>query len=237
MASVQAMPLGVLASWRFKAAARAKAGMTPAPPTSPGGLRIVDLKSPLAGPFSLEVPAGTALAVSGASGAGKSLFLRMIADLDPNTGEIFLGGVARSSLSAHAWRRGVPYVAAESGWWARDVKDHFPTDALDRARALAERLGVGAAPFDGPAERLSTGERQRLALVRALILDAPALLLDEPTGPLDPASTAHVEAVLKERLAAGAVLILVSHDPEQGARLDARRLRMVDRRLRPEDAA
>jgi ABC-type iron transport system FetAB ATPase subunit len=202
-----------------------------------GGLKIVDLKSPLAGPFSLEVPAGTALAISGASGAGKSLFLRMIADLDPNIGEVFLDGVARSSLSAHAWRRTVPYVAAESGWWARDVHEHFPTDQLERARALAERLGVAAAPFDGPADRLSTGERQRLALVRALILDAPALLLDEPTGPLDPASTARVEDVLKERLAAGAALILVSHDPEQGARLNARRLRMTDRHLAPEGAA
>jgi ABC-type iron transport system FetAB ATPase subunit len=202
-----------------------------------GGLKIVDLKSALAGPFSLEVPAGTALAISGASGAGKSLFLRMIADLDPTTGEVFLDGAARSSLSAHAWRRKVPYVAAESGWWARDVKDHFAADQLECARALAERLGVGAAPFDGPADRLSTGERQRVALVRALILDAPALLLDEPTGPLDPDSTARVEAMLNERLAAGAAIILVTHDPKQGTRLNARRLRMADRRLAPEDAA
>jgi ABC-type iron transport system FetAB ATPase subunit len=204
---------------------------------TPSGLKIVDLKSPLAGPFSLEVPAGTALAISGPSGAGKSLFLRMIADLDPNTGEVFLDGATRSGLPAHAWRRRVPYVAAESGWWARDVHDHFSADQLARARALAERLGVGVAPFDGPADRLSTGERQRVALVRALILDAPALLLDEPTGPLDPDSTARVEAVLKERLAAGAAIILVTHDPEQGKRLNARRLRMADRRLTPEDTA
>ena len=60
-----------------------------------GDLRIDGLKSPLAGPFDLSVPAGTCLAVMGASGAGKSLFLRMIADLDPNDGEVWLGASAR----------------------------------------------------------------------------------------------------------------------------------------------
>jgi ABC-type iron transport system FetAB ATPase subunit len=208
-----------------------------APERRAAGLKITDLRSPLAGPFTLEVPAGSVVAVSGASGAGKSLFLRMVADLDPSDGEISLAGVARSSLPGPAWRRRVPYVAAESGWWAIGVHDHFAPDQLDRARALADRLGVGAGAFDGPVDRLSTGERQRLALVRALVLDAPAMLLDEPTGPLDPASAERVEAVLRERLAAGAAIILVSHDPAQGARLNARRLRMADRRLATEEAA
>lgn len=200
------------------------------------GLAIHNLRSPLAGPFTLEVPPGAAVAVSGASGAGKSLFLRMIADLDANEGRVSLDGVARDSLPAHRWRRMIPYVAAESGWWSPQVRDHFAAGELDRARALAARLGVGDAPFDGPVERLSTGERQRLALVRALILESPALLLDEPTGPLDPASTERVEEVLRERLAAGAVVVLVSHDPAQGVRLGARRWRMADRRLTPEEA-
>ena len=198
------------------------------------GLKVDGLSSSLAGPFTLEVPRGGALAISGASGAGKSLFLRMVADLDPNEGEASLDGVSRASLSAHLWRRRAPYVAAESGWWAQTVHDHFAPDQLDRARGLAERLGVEAAPFDGPVGRLSTGERQRLALVRALILDSPALLLDEPTGPLDPVSVEKVEAVLLERLAAGAVIVIVSHDPAQGARLGARRMRMVDRKLQAE---
>ncbi len=191
------------------------------------------MHSPLAGPFTLNVPRGAVLAISGASGAGKSLFLRMVADLDPNEGEVSLNGVSRASLPAHLWRRRIPYVAAESGWWAQTVHDHFAPDQLARALALAERLGVGDAAFDGPVDRLSTGERQRLALVRALILDTPALLLDEPTGPLDPVSARKVEDLLLERLGAGAVIVLVSHDPDQGARLGARRLRMVDRQLEP----
>jgi ABC-type lipoprotein export system ATPase subunit len=171
------------------------------------------------------------LAISGASGSGKSLFLRMIADLDPNGGEVSLNGTARLAVPAHVWRGLIPYVAAESGWWAETVAAHFALDRLSAARALAERLDVAAATFDGPVDRLSTGERQRLALVRALVLDTPALLLDEPTGPLDPVSTAKVEAVLQERAKAGAVIVLVSHDAAQGPRLGARGIRMVDRKL------
>ncbi len=180
---------------------------------------------------------GECLAISGESGAGKSLFLRMVADLDPNDGEVSLDGVARASLPAHLWRRRAPYVAAESGWWAQQVHDHFAAGQLDRARRLAGQMGVGDAPFDGAVDRLSTGERQRLALVRALILDSPALLLDEPTGPLDPVSASRVEAVLLDRLAGGTVIILVSHDPAQGPRLGARRMRMADRRLAPESGS
>ena len=80
-------------------------------------LRTQDLKSALAGPFDLSVERGGCVGVSGPSGAGKSLLLRMIADLDPNQGEVWLNGVARSSLAAPAWRRQVTYVPAEFGWW------------------------------------------------------------------------------------------------------------------------
>jgi putative ABC transport system ATP-binding protein len=158
----------------------------------------------------------------------------MIADLDPNEGEVNLDNQSRSSLAAPAWRRLVPYVGAESGWWADQVMDHFSPARRHAARALADRLGVGDAQLNGPVARLSTGERQRLALVRAFVLDSPVLLLDEPTGPLDPASVEKVEAVLSERLAAGTTLLIVTHDPRQGDRLHATRFRMVHRRLEPE---
>ena len=88
--------------------------------------------------------------------------------------------------------------------------------------------------MNGAVARLSTGERQRLALVRALVLGSPVLLLDEPTGPLDPASVERVEALLSERLEAGTILLIVTHDPTQGERLNAARFRMVQRRLEPE---
>ena len=198
------------------------------------GLKISNLQSPLAGPFDLTILRGNAVAIAGASGSGKSLFLRMIADLDPNEGVVTLNGRPRKAVAAPAWRRLAPYVAAESGWWRHGVAEHFTLDRRDAARTMAERLGVGAAQWDGPVARLSTGERQRLALVRALVLDSPVLLLDEPTGPLDPASVSAVEAVLVERLQGGTILVMVSHDCRQGERLGAALLRMVERRLEPQ---
>ena len=66
-----------------------------------------------------------------------------------------------------------------------------------------------------------------------MALNAPVLLLDEPTGALDQDNTRLVETLLRERLAAGSAIILVSHSPEQAARLGDRQFRMVERRLEP----
>jgi UDP-glucose/iron transport system ATP-binding protein len=192
-------------------------------------LRIEGLRSPLAGPFDLSVRAGECVAVTGPSGAGKSLFLRMVADLDPGQGEVWLDGQERATFAAPAWRRRVAYAAAEPGWWDEAVGRHFSD--VGAAKALAARLGVAAALVDGPVLRLSTGERQRLALVRTLLLDPPALLLDEPTGALDAASVGQVEALLRERLAGGAAVLLVTHDSTLAARLGHRHLVMRERQL------
>ena len=193
-------------------------------------LRFADLRSRLAGPFDLTLEPGECVAITGASGSGKSLLLRMIADLDPNEGEAWLDGAARSGMSAPAWRRRVAYVAAESGWWADLVVDHFPDPAS--ARAQAPSLGLRPELFDGHVLRLSTGEKQRLALLRNLLTDPPVLLLDEPTGALDEASQAMVEALLAARLASGVSILLVTHDPGQAARLGQRHFVMADRKLR-----
>ncbi|HEX3699124.1 MAG TPA: ATP-binding cassette domain-containing protein [Phenylobacterium sp.] len=200
---------------------------------APPRLRLRDLKSPLAGPFDLELAAGQAAAISGPSGSGKSLFLRMVADLDPNEGEVALDGAARAAMSPTDWRRRAPYVAAESGWWRDRVAEHFAPDRLAAAREIGARVGLADELFDGPVLRLSTGEKQRLAIIRALVLDPPALLLDEPTAPLDPDSTRQVEDVLRERLKGGLALVVVTHDERQAKRLDARHFLMRDRRMSP----
>lgn len=155
----------------------------------------------------------------------------MLADLDPNEGEVLLDGVSRARMTAPAWRRKVVYVAADSGWWRDAVADHFPD--LRAARALAGRLALKAELIDGPVLRLSTGERQRLALIRALLLGSPVLLLDEPTSALDEDLTACVEIVLRERLALGTVIVMVTHDPAQAMRLAQRHFVMRDFRLHP----
>lgn len=200
----------------------------------PARLSLRALRNELAGPFDLELGPGECLAITGESGSGKSLFLRMIADLDPNEGEAALDGLERRTLTGPDWRRRAPYVAAEAGWWLPTAAEHFHHQKREEARALAQRLGVGPEPFEGQVRRLSTGERQRLAIVRGLVLDSPVLLLDEPTGPLDPESVARVEALLLERMRAGTTLVVVSHDPAQPGRLGARHRVMRNRTLEPE---
>ncbi len=189
------------------------------------------LRSPLAGPFDLSIPAGECVAVTGPSGAGKSLFLRMIADLDPNEGEVWLDGRERRSWTAPAWRRQAVYAAAEPGWWAERVADHFAPATEGAARALLPAVNLAPTMMEAALTRLSTGERQRLALVRALVLESPVLLLDEPTGALDQDATSRVETVLRSRLARGTTVLMVTHSVEQAARLGRRKLRMLDGRL------
>lgn len=192
----------------------------------PPRLELRGLRSALVGPFDLSLQAGECVAVTGPSGAGKSLLLRMIADLDPNEGEAWLDGRERTSFPAPAWRRHVVYCPAESGWWEERVTAHFPPAGLAVARGLAARLGLAPELMEGPVARLSSGERQRLALIRALGVGPLALLADEPTGALDPDSLGRVEAVLTERLAAGLAVVLVTHDSGLAERLAGRVLRL-----------
>jgi len=194
-------------------------------------LRIAGLKSALAGPFDLALAPGECIGVTGASGSGKSLFLRMICDLDPNAGEAWLDGAARSGMAAPAWRRQVIYVPAESGWWDERIAAHFAKDQRSSAGAMVARLGLPADILDGTVSRLSTGERQRLSLTRALLMASPVMLLDEPTSALDGDGQAKVEAILKERTAAGMALVLVTHDPAQAVRMAHRRFVMANRQL------
>jgi putative ABC transport system ATP-binding protein len=183
------------------------------------GLKLSGLRSQLAGPFDLTLRSSECASITGPSGSGKSLLLRMVADLDPNEGEVRLHGRGRAEWSAPNWRKRVVYVAAESGWWAENVNQHFPGRIKDAARLLAERFGLKGELFDGSVARLSTGERQRLALIRALVLAPPVLLLDEPTSALDEDSTGRVEVVLRERMAEGMSILLVTHDGRQAQRL------------------
>jgi ABC-type iron transport system FetAB ATPase subunit len=181
------------------------------------------------GPFALEVAGGECVGIAGPSGAGKSVFLRMVADLDPHAGTARLDDARCETMPAPAWRRQVTYLAAESGWWADRVGEHFADPA--RARALLPALGLAEDALDWPVARLSTGERQRLALIRALIQAPRVLLLDEPTSALDPETTHAVEVLLGQALAGGASILLVSHDPAQAARLAKRRFRMASGHL------
>jgi putative ABC transport system ATP-binding protein len=190
-------------------------------------LLVKNLRSAFAGPFELNLGTGACAAITGPSGSGKSLFLRMIADLDLNEGKVWLNERERGSMPAPQWRRRATYVSAESGWWADRVIEHFDVNLRSQVAALAARLGLRADLLDAPVAQLSTGEKQRFSLVRALLPSPSVLLLDEPTGPLDEESVAKVEALLRERKAAGTSIVLVTHDPNQAERLGDQRYRMV----------
>jgi ABC-type iron transport system FetAB ATPase subunit len=192
-------------------------------------LSLRHLAAPGVAVEDLQVADGACVVVMGPSGAGKTRLLRAIADLDPNRGEVVAGGIERAQVSGPAWRRVVGYVPAESGWWADTVGAHFPEP--ESARGLLAELRLAAGVLDWPVARLSTGERQRLALVRALVRAPQALLLDEPTGALDEEARALVEAILRRQLDAGTPIVMVTHDPRQAKRLAARIVRVADGRL------
>ncbi|OKO82499.1 ATP-binding cassette domain-containing protein [Bradyrhizobium sp. AS23.2] len=169
---------------------------------------------------SFELRDGECVALQGPSGVGKTLLLRSIADLDPNDGTVKLDGTLRETMPAPAWRKRVTYLAAEPGWWSDTVQEHFTGwgDALP----LATRLGLPDDCGPWPIQRLSTGERQRLGLVRALMLRSRVLLLDEPTSALDPASAAAVESLIAERISNGTSVIWSTHDNAQARRVGSR---------------
>ncbi len=193
-------------------------------------LSVTDLTRLELGPLSFTVETGECLALRGPSGAGKSLLLRAIADLDPNEGRVSLDGESREDMPAPDWRRRVAYLAAEAGWWADTVADHFAD--WQAARPLVEALGLTADCGDWPVARLSTGEKQRLALVRSLLMEPRALLLDEPTSGLDPDAIERVEALIRTRQEAGVSVLWVTHDRAQARRVARRCVEIENGQLR-----
>ncbi|WBL79151.1 ATP-binding cassette domain-containing protein [Bradyrhizobium xenonodulans] len=173
---------------------------------------------------SFDLQDGECVALQGPSGVGKTLLLRSIADLDPNEGTVKLDGTLREAMPAPAWRKRVTYLAVEPGWWSDIVQEHF--SGWDDALPLVTRLGLPDDCGPWPIQRLSTGERQRLGLVRALMLRSRVLLLDEPTSALDPASAAAVESLIAERISNGTSVIWSTHDNAQARRVGSRILTM-----------
>lgn len=191
-------------------ALQAKAATTQAP----SGDRLV-LRGISVGPLrdvSLAVEPGEIVCISGESGAGKSRLLRAIADLEPHAGEAEIGADGRAAVAAHCWRGWVMLVPAESSWWGDTVKEHF----LDPVPGSLAAFGLADEALQWQVSRLSSGEKQRLAVLRALSHEPRALLLDEPTANLDPELARDVEDWMRayarrERLP----VLWVAHDRAQ----------------------
>ena len=179
-------------------------------------LKLENLQIEHVGPVNLTVNSGEIICLSGSSGAGKSLLLRAIADVLPHEGDAWLDEMQASQTSPPLWRKTVALLSAESQWWFDSVGEHFAC----KDEQLLHKLGFGTDTWNWLVARCSTGEKQRLALLRMLCNQPQALLLDEPTGSLDTKNTAVVESIINEYAHERQVpVIWVSHSEEQIKRL------------------
>lgn len=196
-------------------------------------LNVNNLKFLVNGPYTFEVKRGECVGLSGKSGIGKTQLLRAITDLIPHTGEVLLGGVSSTSFSAPLWRSRVTMIPAESFWWYDIVGDHFPADGdVESLKEKLAAVGFSGDVLTWQVSRLSTGEKQRLALIRGLCNKPSVLLLDEPCSSLDGYHTTLTESFILEYLQRNSAAVLwVSHDPEQLQRIAGRELSLEKNKL------
>jgi lipoprotein-releasing system ATP-binding protein len=180
--------------------------------------------------IDLAVEPGVMVAVVGPSGSGKSTLLHLLGALDrPDAGTVEIGGAALAGLSGAALaafrNRTIGFVfqfhqllpdftALENVMVPGRIAGIEPRAVWDNARRLLSEVGLGERLEHFP-NQLSGGERQRVALCRALALEPPLLLADEPTGNLDPESGEQVFRLLLELQARHRTTgVLVTHNPE-----------------------
>ena len=178
----------------------------------------------------LCVESGGTMAVVGPSGSGKTTLLHVIAGvLKPDLGRVRIGDLELTTLREKERREFrirrlglifqsfelLPHLSVVDNILLPCRLTHsirLNAEIRDRAADLAERMGI-ASKFSDPVANLSQGERQRVAICRALLLDPDVLLCDEPTGNLDPANKQRVlDALLDVVSQTGTTMIMVTHD-------------------------
>jgi thiol reductant ABC exporter CydD subunit len=190
--------------------------------------------SPALDGVSLRVAPGEIVALTGASGCGKSTLLNVLLGFtEPTAGSVHIGDADLADLDPGAWREQLGWLAQRPQLFAGSIADNIrlarpgashgevlgaATDA-GLSEVLRRRPGGLEAAIGDGGSLLSAGERQRVALARLFLRDAPLLLLDEPTANLDGATEEEVlEAV--ERLLRGRTAIVVAHRPALVAMAD-----------------
>ncbi|MEH2182003.1 peptidase domain-containing ABC transporter [Nostoc sp.] len=184
--------------------------------------------------FSLTIPGGQVISLIGTSGCGKSSLAKLIAGLyTPNSGNIRIGIYNLQDIALDCLRQQVVLVPQEAHFWSRSIIENFRlgsphvtfeqivaacqiAEADDFISKLPEKYQTVLGEFGS---NISGGQRQRLAIARAIINDPPVLILDESTAGLDPVSEAQVlNQLLLHRQ--GKTTILISHRPRVITRAD-----------------
>ncbi len=162
--------------------------------------------------------------IIGPSGSGKSSLLRLLNRLDElSSGKIVYDDQNIDALSVCALRKKVGYLFQTPHLFEKTVRDNFlfVDDQIseNRMTALLERVHLSTNMLESSVEKLSVGEKQRVAFARLLLTSPDVLLLDEPTSALDPSITESLENFIKEITSEeNLTTIIVTHNPEQAMR-------------------
>ncbi|MGQ7279392.1 ABC transporter ATP-binding protein [Brevibacillus thermoruber] len=201
--------------------------------SQPDGWLFADLSAVVEEPAIIHI--------LGKSGQGKSTLLRILALLTrPDSGTVRLAGKPPEQWTPERWRMTMSYVSQHPVMLPGSVEDNLRTVSrlhqrpfpADRAREWMEQLGLGGLDWAKPADQLSGGEKQRVALVRSLLLQPAVLLLDEVTASLDALSKQATERLLADlHRREGTTLIWITHDWEQARSVGQRVWFMADGRL------
>lgn len=187
----------------------------------PNLLSVHNLRLPTGQLISLHLARGEVHSLNGPSGVGKTRLLRALADLDDCEGKIRLHHQPMGNFTATDWRRKVMLVPNDSRWWLDTAAEHMARDMS----AEAEILQLSPTRLTAPVNQLSSGEKARCALLRALSYEPQVLLLDEPTSALDPSSAHQVEATIAS-FAKNRAVLWVTHDEVQAERVADHRWRL-----------
>ena len=197
--------------------------------TRPGGLRVLDR-------FNIGVESGEVVALVGRSGAGKSTLLKLVNKLlDPDSGEVIVEGRSTRDWEAIRLRRRVGYVLQEVGLFPHmtiagniglvpKLERWAPGRTEARVGELLDLIGLDRRMFAGRwPDELSGGQRQRVGVARALAVDPPIRLMDEPFGALDPVTRVELHGEfrrIQERVRK--TVLIVTHDMREAFALATR---------------
>jgi osmoprotectant transport system ATP-binding protein len=197
--------------------------------TRPGGLRVLDR-------FNIAVESGEVVALVGRSGAGKSTLLKLVNRLlDPDSGEVIVEGRSTRDWEPIQLRRSVGYVLQDVGLFPHmtiagnigvvpRLERWSPERTDARVGELLDLIGLDRGTFAARwPDELSGGQRQRVGVARALAIDPPILLMDEPFGALDPITRVELHAEfrrIQERVRK--TVVIVTHDMREAFALATR---------------